>query len=280
MKNKIALDSTLLMQNFVIKTIDKLQKMLSESKTGKEYIHQIRLGIKHLRAWLILLHASSSKRCWEKKERRLFKISKLLSRNRDLQVISDTLYSLINNSSSEIEKTAIKKIRQQLSQDLNTRLIDWNEIDKGLSKEFRIIKKSLYPSCSLSTLEKGLKYTYKKIVRHGENAFSKKRNYKKLHKLREWVKHLNYQLDYIQKGFPKNHVKLKNDIDCLGDYLGQLHDLVVTKKRIKQLSHQCDVLDELIEDKINIMFNKSKKYYESIFIFSPKEFIEQNYFFE
>lgn len=272
-------DDISLIQGVVIKTIDDLQLELNKPFTKKDHVHRIRVAIKKIRAWLVFMKNHKNEFDWKKTDRHLLIISKSLGSNRDQQVMIETVEMLFNNTKSQLERTSIVRVKDQLCAGIESHSIDWVTVNAELIEISNTIKNNLLAINSIDCIIKDLRSTYKKVLKHGNNTFSKKYSYKSLHKLRKWIKNLNYQLSYVQNVFPDSSMKSKADIAYLGDSLGKIHDLILLKKTISQLQfanknkEYINVVNNLIDKKIDTLFKKSKKRYKLIKDLSSIELI-------
>jgi len=281
MKTNKSSDSVSMIQQSIIKTIDKLQCHLTKREDETGYIHRIRVYIKRLRGWLRLLHIHTENVDWKIIDQNLIEVAKSLGGTRDDQVISETLFILVNNAKTQKEISAIASMDERLHMELVPSSIDWKIIKNRLSEELNTIKKVFVSFESIRTIKKGLRHTYKRTIRHGEKAYSTQNTYDELHKLRKWVKYLNYQLAYIGKAYPDFYIKYKHDIDKLGDVLGKAHDLAVIKERLELLpvrkkdTEDLEIVCDLIDKNINLIMKNSSYTYKLIFNLSPKKFADQ-----
>jgi CHAD domain-containing protein len=261
-----------LIQQSVINTIHKLQHHLSEPETSTEYIHRIRVDIKHFRAWLRLLRLSNNHHHWKHIDQHLFEYAKQLGSTRDAQAIKETLDILSNYSKTKEERSAITYVQKQLSLLLITPSINWKEFKKRFLTELIIIEKEFISFGSITVLKNGLKHTYSKTKKLGMKAFSEQRSYNDLHKFRKWVKYLNYQLGYLNK-----RINIKHDIDTLGDALGKAHDLIIIKEKIERLkkNKQINAVSKLIDKNISLILENSRNIYINVFCTSSEKFVDK-----
>jgi CHAD domain-containing protein len=267
-----------LIQSSVAKTIEKLRLHLTEPETGSEYIHRIRVEIKHLRAWLRLLRITTDTNDWKSIDQKLRDTAKSLSGARDAQVIKDTLSILYRSAKNKPQRLAIDYFQASLEPQLITSQIIWPPIKNELSNLLNIIEAEFVTFESISSVRNGLRLTYKKSIRLGKAAFSKNNSRENLHQLRKWVKYLYYQLSYLDKAYP-DYIKARHRLDVLGDNLGTINDLFVFKERLNQAegidenTDNLELVSDLIDKNIERIIKKSTQNYKAIFKTSAKEFI-------
>ncbi len=265
-----------LIQQSVNKTIDGLQRHLTDQENSKEYIHRIRVDIKHFRAWLRLQCFTNNGKDWKNMDAQLAEQAKYLGTTRDSEALTDTLISLINSSNTQKERAAILYAQEQLQSVLISSAIDWREFKDTLLESLTIFKQKFVSFDSMHNLKERLKYTYKKTRQAAKIAFSKEGADEDVHQFRKWVKHLNYQLSYVSKAYPRC-IKIKHDIDKLGNLLGKAHDLILIKEKLKQVPENefREIIFDLIDKNISLTLKKSHHIYKTIFNSSAKKFIRQ-----
>jgi CHAD domain-containing protein len=271
MKKNKPTESMSSIQKAVIHTIERLQQHLKKQEDSTEYIHRIRVDIKRLRAWLRLLRLKEGGLNWKQVDQHLFEYAKQLGSTRDAQAIKDTFKNLNKYTKTKEELSAIIYVREQLNLTLINSSINWEEFKKSFATELTLIKQDFISFPSTSILKKGLKHTYSKAIHHGQKAFSKKGTYDDLHKLRKWVKYLNYQLGYLNK-----RINIKHKIDALGDSLGKAHDLIMIKEKLEHLKkdERNNIVSSLIDKNLCLILKNTEHAYKDIFNASAEKFVE------
>lgn len=277
----MAIESVLSIQHSVINTIDDLQDRLKKTVSSNEDIHRARVDIKHLRSWLRLLQIKTDNIDWKIMDGRLVEIAKSLGIARDSYVINKILSMLKISAISKKERLAINHLKETLDVAFAPDQTDWRTIQQILPDELITFKNDFVSFGSIQTIKSGLRYTYKRSIKHGQNAFFKCKTAKDLHKLRKWVKYLNYQLEYISSrdsGFCKQS---KHALHGLGELLGEANDLNMTCISIARLSDKEDsikdieIVTSLLNKHLNQILKNSKHLYKSVFNLSPKIFIQK-----
>jgi CHAD domain-containing protein len=254
----------------IVNTIALTRQHLS-GQHDSEYIHRIRVDIKHLRAWLRLTRISDNGLNWKIMDAELRDQAKLLGTTRDIQAIDKTLKSLKHYIKTDAELQSIAYLHENLCHEHISIDIDWDKTIESLEQTLDDFEQCYSSNKSLSALEKGLKLTYSKCKKRGKKVFFKHGTYDDLHNLRKWVKTLAYQLGYINK----RHTKLKSNIELLGEILGQTHDFIIIKDKIKLLkkNKNLKVANTLIDEHIKLMIKNAKPLYKKTFKLSTKEFL-------
>ena len=277
----MSLDPVLSIQQSVIITIDKLQDRLKNTLNSNEDIHRIRVDVKHLRSWLRLLRIKDQGIDWKIMDERLVEIAKSLSVARDTHVINEILSMLEISATSKKERLAVNHLKERLDVAIVPDQTDRSTTQQILSDELITFKNDFVSFESIHTIKSGLKYAYKRIIKHGQKAFFNNKTAEDLHKLRKWVKYLNYQLGYINKrdsGFCK---QTKHALHELGELLGKANDLDMTCNSIARFSGKKDsdkdleIVTSLLNKHLNQILKNSKHLYKSAFNLPPKIFVQK-----
>lgn len=218
----------------VVAVIDDLQQQLRRPQHDQTNIHRIRVDIKRLRAWLRLVDKDAGFD-WRAANRRLRDQSKRLSPCRDAQVIMDTLRWL-RGKSAGADREAVELLLSRLHFDAGGESIDWETLQAPLAEAAEALRGPVLALQSDDIVRRGLKRCYRRAVREGKRAFSPGGTIEDLHELRKWVKYLYYQLGYVDKTRPGCCTKTRARLDRLGDKLGRIHDLDLTRSRTERLS--------------------------------------------
>ncbi|MFT5395117.1 MAG: CHAD domain-containing protein [Gammaproteobacteria bacterium] len=274
-------DRALSIQKSVINTIDELHGRLTKTVTSDEDIHRTRVDIKHLRSWLRLLQIKTEDIDWKPMDYRLIKISKTLGGARDAHVINEILSMLELNAISKKERLAINRFKERLNINFVSNQVDWKTTQQILSHELITFKNNFVSFESMHTIKNGLRYTYKKTLQHGQKTYFKSKAADDLHKLRKWVKCLNYQLGYISKRDSDSCKQTIQSLHELGELLGKANDLNMIYKSLTLISDKEDnikdfaLINSLLNKHLKQILKNSKYLYESVFNLSPKKFIKK-----
>ncbi len=266
MKKVISMDGALLVQQSVVNTINLLRKHLVDQQDSEEFIHRIRVDIKHLRAWLRLLRKKNDVQNWKKIDQQLHELAKQLGSIRDTQAINKTFKVLRSYAKSNEERTAIDQIQKQQCLEPVASNINWADFERKLLETLNIFEQEFVSFKSTSILKKGLKHTIKKIKKTGEITYSKQGMHEDIHKLRKLVKTLGYQLAYSNKIFSVKP-EFKRDISKLGNILGKAHDLLILRDKIKpqEITEFTEITYRLIDRYIALIIKNSSHDYKRIF---------------
>jgi CHAD domain-containing protein len=263
-----------LISQSVIKTINLLRQHLSNEEKAAEYIHRIRVDIKHLRAWLRLARRESCTQNWKHIDKRLSQQAKHLGLLRDVQAIRKTLNMLRHGSRSEEELSAIRSVKKKMVEKINNK-INMDLVKDEISELLKEFEQDYTHIKSTTELKAGLDFTLKKIQLFGNKSFSQKGTYEDIHKLRKWIKHFYYQLTYL--GW-KLSSGAKQNLNKLGKELGNAHDLIVLKETLPQFAEEgeIEIINYLIDKEISLIMEASIKRYKKITALSFDKHLKQN----
>lgn len=201
---------------------------LSQKKAdcSSDDIHDIRLVIKHLRAYLRLLRYSMSKVDFKQSDSRLKLIGKQLSGQRDQSVLIDSIHSLfleLPKGNQALYASLLKGAGSSVLEHENQ--IDWGCVVSNFARELESWKR--LTDVSLKSIKKGLKRTQKRSQPPKKISTDRLKRINQRHEWRKWVKHYLYQMKLLKKTNCLNKAFIKKQIasiDRLGEYLGQEHD--------------------------------------------------------
>ena len=219
----------------VLATVDKLEQHLGRQETDEEYIHRIRVHIKHLRAWLRLLRIQKEHGDWKSLDHELRDMARSLGHARDAQVIDATLQELLNYTVNEAETLAIEKLLPHSYDQTTTVNIDWPDFKMNMYELLLTLKAEFLLAKSVKQIRKDLMRSYKRTVGSAITAFGNDNDFESLHQLRKNVKALNYQIGYINKAFDNKGKKVKRKLALLGELLGKVHDLDLVGQFVRAL---------------------------------------------
>ena len=262
-----------LIQQAVFKTIEKLEKHINKPVTEEEYIHRIRVDIKRLRGWLRVLRIRDGELDWKIIDQHLHDIAGSLGGSRDAEVINETLQLLSDHIGNDHDQAVFDHLKEKIYVEISPAVIDWKKIKPELTEQLQIYKKDYVSFKNMAAVKRGIRRLYKKTLGLGNQAFSSNGVFEDLHKLRRWVKYLNYQLNFVRKAYPDCLEDFKKEISLLGSDLGEIHDLVMLKERIKN-DVDLQNTNELIDKTTEYLLNKSRQSYHYLFNLSPEKFIQ------
>ncbi len=266
MNNELPTRYDSLGQESITDRIALLRKHITAKKLSKEYIHKIRVDIKHLRAWLRLERNKTTTPDWKEMDLSLSVYAKQLGSIRDDQAMSIMLDFLCHDTEKQNDRKAIIYVKDLLFRNFTIDKIDLDKLNNDLLTTLETFEQNFVVINSLDKFKKGLCRTIKKCAPLAEKVLMDKGGDEDLHKLRKWIKTLYYQSAYLDKTYPIDK-KLKNRIHKLGDKLGKAHDLIIIKDRLASLkaNKEIKIVNALLTEKISLIVENAKPDYKIIF---------------
>ena len=260
--------------------LEKLEQHLLKEDTDEEYIHLIRVNIKHLRAWLRLLKIEIDELDWKDMDRELRDLAKSLGSARDMQVVAATLKEFDERTVNDSEHRAIKKLRRSCNHEAAVEEINWPVLKQELMQHIKNFHKYYIDAHSIDELRRDLKCCYKTARKKGNMAFAGVHDFEKMHRLRKHVKTLNYQVSYLNKGFYKKGKSIKKHLARLGESLGKIHDLDIVRLHMQSLSgrqfnrNDRAIMGEVLERELQHLLQEAQEAFERIFSKKANQFVE------
>lgn len=262
----------------VIAVIDDLDRYLKNPEKIEKHIHHVRVDIKKLRAWIRLVQGKSDKQEWREIDRCLRDMAKQWSERRDEEVISETLVWLKKKEKNQNAAVSINRLYSGIQDNL----IGQSAITTTVRMPDRIfldnLKRKTLSAAEYETIKQGLQKTYKRALKLGAKACSEKGTVDDMHKFRRWVKYLSYQLEFTGNLYADNSGEFRNQLDKPGKRLGRIHDLVMIKNRLKQLSGREKFKKDIrntgmvADRKMNKLIKQTRQSFDSVFVLKPREF--------
>lgn len=203
-----------------------------DAALSADQVHEIRVGIKNLRALWRLSATWGKEKAARKRDRALKKAAALLSDARDSQVMLETLDQLAAASHRDFEKEALAAVRERLAADTPAPTEPRPPAD--LAEVFlddRDRWQALMPKGDGVMVRAGLVELYRNTRRRGLEAMAEDEP-DTWHRFRKWAKYLQYQLTPLP--LDGDELDLK-ELRKLGQALGKLHDLHVLDGHLKRL---------------------------------------------
>ncbi|MBS98280.1 MAG: CHAD domain-containing protein [Oceanospirillaceae bacterium] len=203
------------------------QDLAALEKMGeKETIHQVRVAMKRLRAFLRLVRGRLSEPEYQRINDRCRQLANDLSGSRDSDVAIDTLIDL-GASGHPSGQSLLAALETDSDSATSRQPTDWIRVEQALDQIAHELVRMDLAGLRPKDLRKGLRKSYDK----GLKAWRKARDCagsELLHDWRKSVKHAYYQNQLLQSSKDKHTRRLK----LLSDYLGDLHDLDMLQERL------------------------------------------------
>lgn len=263
----------------VFAVLDDLDHYLRQPEKIEKHIHHVRVDIKKLRSWIKLVQGDSNKQEWQNIDRCLRNMAKQCAGKRDEEVVSETFVWLIKKEKSQDVAASIKKVYLTIQDNSSEQSVNGYAL-KVPDREFLDnLKRKTLSAVKYEMIRQGLQKTYKRALKLGVKACSEKGTVDDLHKYRRWVKYLSYQLEFIGNLYADNSREFHDQLDKLGKRLGRIHDLVMIKNRLKQLSGRGKFKKDIrktgmaADRKMNKLIKQTRQSFDSVFVLKPREFV-------
>jgi CHAD domain-containing protein len=240
-------------------SVPKAVKRLARRRTEKalealqhleelEAVHRVRKELKQLRALLRLTRAVMARSVYRRCSRELREAARHLAPARDAHVKVRALAQLATHFKHQHAPHPFPQIKELLAADCRREqtALSQHHVARQVAcslKEFREHLKSVRLEHSgWRAIEPGLKRAYS-AGRRGYCVARKAGAPEDFHEWRKRVKDLFYQIGLLQPIWPEQMAAAEAELDRLGLYLGDAHDLVLltqpsTLKRLQKCSEQ------------------------------------------
>lgn len=209
---------------------------LRHSHGSGEEIHGARKQMKAARATLRLLRSELPERTFQRENHLLRDAGRAIGPARDTRVLERTLDQMLDGSDSH---RSVKRFAQQLHQQAQAARM--TALREGISRSAAHLEEALGNSSSWPSLprdwkglRRGLRRTYRK-GRRIARCNDRHATAESLHEWRKRTKDLRSQLEVIA---PLQHASLQKMADrlhTLTDQLGEEHDLMVLRERLRSV---------------------------------------------
>jgi CHAD domain-containing protein len=223
-------------------------------------VHCTRKEIKKVRAVMRLVRAKVTKRAYRRQNRLLKKAARQLAGPRDAWVKIETLRNLTHHFKSRLTPGALRRVRPELrnafEQEMKrfakeNRARDARRVLRGAAKELQRLDVS---GKGWKALGPGIRTAY----RQGRCAYQTARkdpSPENFHQWRKRAKELWYQVSLLRPIWPEQMEAMIRELERLGDYLGDDHDLVILRQSLEEQhgdagrSRELEILHGLIDER-------------------------------
>jgi CHAD domain-containing protein len=217
--------------------VDKaLERIDAKPNDRDDAIHDARVCFKKIRAVLRLVRAELNGTY--NQENKLYRdLGRRLSSVRNDTAMIESFKKLRERFSDQLSNGAFSQQRRQLVQSNTQRQTEkakvLAEVRKTLIPARRRIEKWSMRTDDFSVLTVGLRSIYKR-GRSDLVTASDDPTVENLHSFRKGVKYLWYNVRLLRPLWPKPLSKLADELEQLGDYLSDDHDLALLRQRIAE----------------------------------------------
>ena len=199
-------------------------------------IHAARTGTKKMRALLRLVRGRLGKSRYHKEARVLRKVAHASSRLRDAEVLLTMLERICRRHRGKVSEHDFSDFRRTLSRAhkklLKKTFARVNPLKARLRAARKRIKQWPLKKLGWRDVWPEIETAYSRYASAHANA-EQSRTVEKLHAWRRRAKRLWYHLCLLKPVSPKPMGKLLNELEAIGKYLGEDHDLAVFEATAK-----------------------------------------------
>ena len=225
-----------------------------------EQVHCARKDIKKVRAVLRLVRTEIERKTFKLLARPLKRAAERLAGPRDAFVRVKTIRSLVSHFKGQLSRGALRHIRMELGHSLRSEIAQFakektvNCVQRELHQVMKATARIGIKAKGWKVLGPGLKSSYDK----GKIAYQivlKDSCPGNLHEWRKSVKDLWYQVTLLRRVWPEQINAITAELDLLGEFLGDYHDLVMLRQAVQQTcigkehSSETETLNGLIAER-------------------------------
>ncbi len=239
----------------ICRQIEGAIRASSSEQNGKgSPVHETRKHLKKARAALRFAAGEIDSDVWERENRCLRKVGRLISEVRDAEVRLATVRQL--REFARGKKRSFRETEELLAFELDSFLAafsEWpEEAKQRLTQSLDRIRAWPLDDLDCKELRKSVQKTYRR-GRRALNVAIEKTNTKNLHTFRKRAKELWYQLRVLRPLAPAVFAELNDELKAIGQYLGQVHDLAFVAERLSAIGsarkHGDRILNALIDSR-------------------------------
>ena len=223
-------------KRIVIEQIDKATDGL-ESPSGRQddAIHDVRICCKKIRAVLRLVQTEFDADIFRQENSCYRDAGRRLSAIRDTAAMLETFDKLTDRFADQLAPNAFAGLRQPLKQSSTARRLEKKKIMLEVAKTLRPARRRVeqWPihQDDFSALGQGIKRVYKQCRQSFANAIEQP-SVENFHEWRKDVKYLRYQIRIIKPIWSTMLERLGDELETLGEYLSDEHDLALLRQRV------------------------------------------------
>jgi len=211
-------------------------------------IHRVRKEIKRSRAIVRLAGDTKGRGANRKTARSLRKVAHRLDGSRDARVMLQEFKKLVNGRAARFPETQLALLKRSRRADRQFRKHASTAAKRLLRQAERRVRKLKFTASGWAAIEPGLKQNY----RRAQALFRQVVRQPLPENFHDWRKHVKifrYHLEMLCPAWPAETRALTENLDRLGDCLGQDHDLYMLEQFVaaEGNSKETPVLRRLID---------------------------------
>ena len=255
----------------VSKAIRRLARRRSENAVeclkdpGRaEAVHCARKDIKKVRAVLRIVRTRIRKKDFQRLTRLLRRAAKQLGTLRDAHIKARTLQDLTRHFKGQLTPVALRRVREELRRDFYEEMKCFGK-EKSARTATRMLNRVAKKCKNLQVSGGGWKALHpgvKTAYSQGQRAYQtvlKDSSPENFHAWRKRAKDLWYQVTLLQPAWPEQLDAMAHELETLGEYLGDDHDLFVLQHAVDEKrtseghARDLEILNGLVEQRHRVL---------------------------
>ena len=269
-------------KRIVIEQIDKaIDRLESQRGSQDEAIHDARVCFKKIRTVLRLVQTEFDADIFRQENICYRDAGRRLSAIRDTAALLETFDKLTSRFANQLAPNAFAGLRQPLKQSSTARRLEKKKIMLEVARTIRTARRRVehWPihQDGFSALGQGVKRIYKQGRQSFANAIEQP-SVENFHEWRKDVKYLWYQIRLLKPIWPMMLERLSDELETLGEYLSDDHDLTLLRQRMLEPLELPDdrtdleALIALIDQRRGELQVEAKRLGERVYAEKPRAF--------
>jgi CHAD domain-containing protein len=225
----------------VLEQLDDALAQLQAKRGGEDdAIHDCRVCLKRIRAVLRLIQPALDPDTFRHENTSFRDVGRRLASVRDTAAMLETMEKLTDRFADQLAPDAFAELRQPLRR---ASTVEKNKVMLAVAKTLRASRRRVmrWPiqHNGFSALGPGMKRVYKQGRRSLALAIEQP-SVENFHEWRKHVKALRYQIQLLRRIWPGMMKSLADELETLGEFLSDDHDLALLRQRVLELTEPSD----------------------------------------
>jgi CHAD domain-containing protein len=200
---------------------------------------------------------------------------------RDSAAVLESMDKLTARFADQLAPDAFRELRQPLRP---ASAVEKSKAKVSVAKSLRAAERRVVhwpiPQNGFSTLERGIKRTYK-LGRRGLARAVDQPSIEHFHEWRKYVKRSRYQVQLLRRIWPAMMKSLGDELDVLGEYLSDDHDLALLRQQVLELTEpsedrtDLEALIALIDQRRSELELEARRLGERLYVDKPQVWISR-----
>jgi CHAD domain-containing protein len=269
-------------KRLIVEQIDKaLDGMQARSGNQDDAIHDTRVCLKKMRAALRLVRSEIDPDIFRQENTCYRDVGRRLSAVRDTAAMLETIDKLTDRFANQLAPDAFTELRQPLRQSSTARRLEKKKAMLAVAKTLGAARRRVehWPPQhdGFSAVGQGIKDVYKQGRQSLARAFEQP-SVGNFHEWRKDVKCLRYQIQILKPIWPVMMERLADELDTLGEYLSDDHDLALLRQRVLEAAEasgdrtDLEALIALIDQRRGELQREARRLGQRVYVEKPQAF--------